>query len=97
MIKANFISVLCLVQSFALAIFLFSWSRNDPSLRIAAFVSVSGLINTLTAVASTLLTGKDLTYIGGKQSSTVTTTSTPETTTETIATKGTESPKDPKE
>jgi len=67
MIKANFISVFCLVQSFFLAIFLFSESRNDPSLRIAAFVSVSGLINTLTAVASTLLTGKDLTYVGGKQ------------------------------
>ena len=41
--------------------FLFGESRNDPSLRIAALVAGTGLVSSLAAIASTILTGKDVT------------------------------------
>lgn len=45
----------------ALMAYLFAESRNDPSLRIAALVAGTGLVSALAAIASTILTGKDLT------------------------------------
>lgn len=42
-------------------VFLFAESRSDPSLRIAALVAGTGLVSTLAAISSTILTGKDLT------------------------------------
>jgi len=62
----NLIPFTCLLFAFVTALYLFWASRSDPSLRLAAFVSVSNLISTLTAISSTLLTGKDLTYTGSK-------------------------------
>ena len=44
-----------------LMVFLFAESRNDPSLRIAALVAGTGLVSALIAIASTMLTGKDVT------------------------------------
>lgn len=60
-ITVNTIALFCLVMSVGLMVFLFAESRNDPSLRIAALVSGTGLVATLGAIASTILTGKDLT------------------------------------
>lgn len=55
------IALTCLVLAVLLMVFLFSESRNDPSLRIAALVAGTGLVSALGAIASTMLTGKDLT------------------------------------
>jgi hypothetical protein len=41
--------------------FLFAESRGDPALRIAALVAGTGLVASLVAIASTMLTGKDVT------------------------------------
>lgn len=60
-VTTNAIALICLVMAVALMVFLFGESRNDPSLRIAALVSGTGLVATLGAIASTILTGKDLT------------------------------------
>lgn len=59
--NSNVIAVLCIVLATLLMGFLFLESRNDPSLRIAALVAGTGLVATLGAIASTILTGKDLT------------------------------------
>ena len=48
--------------SAALAVALFSESRQDPSLRIAALVCVTTLVTNVVAIASTLLIGKDVTH-----------------------------------
>ncbi|MGA7857374.1 MAG: hypothetical protein WCA11_05590 [Terracidiphilus sp.] len=57
----NTVAVLCIISSVALMVFLFSESRADANLRIAALVSGTGLVASLIAIASTLLTGKDVT------------------------------------
>lgn len=59
-LTVNTIALICLLISSCLMVFLFAESRNDPSLRIAALVSGTGLVATLAAIASTILTGKDL-------------------------------------
>ena len=56
----NTIALITLVVATALMVYLFAESRNDPSLRIAALVAGTGLVNLLGAVGSTILTGKDL-------------------------------------
>lgn len=57
----NLIALICLLASTALMAFLFAESRNDPSLRIAALVAGTGLVASLASIASTILTGKDVT------------------------------------
>jgi hypothetical protein len=57
----NLISVICIVSAVMLTVFIFSESRNDSGLRMAALVSSTGIATALVAIASTLLTGKDLT------------------------------------
>jgi hypothetical protein len=64
--KSNTVPLTCLGFAFLTALYLFWASRSDPSLRLAAFVSISNLVSTFTAISSTLLTGKDLTYTGNK-------------------------------
>ena len=57
--NANALISICL--SVGLMIYLFAGSRNDPSLRIAALVAGTALVASLTSIASTMLTGKDVT------------------------------------
>lgn len=57
----NLIAMVCLILSVGLMAYLFGESRADPSLRIAALVAGTGLVASLAAIASTILTGKDLT------------------------------------
>ena len=57
----NTIALVILIAAVGLMVFLFAGSRNDPSLRIAALVAGTGLVSALAAIASTILTGKDLT------------------------------------
>ncbi len=57
----NAIALLVLICATALMVFLFAESRNDPSLRIAALVAGTGLVSSLAAIGSTILTGKDVT------------------------------------
>lgn len=59
--NVNTIALIALIISVGLMVFLFAGSRGDPSLRIAALVAGTGLVSTLAAIASTILTGKDLT------------------------------------
>jgi hypothetical protein len=61
-VTAQRIAFLCLILSTGLMTFLFAESRSDPSLRIAALVAGTGLVSSLAAIASTMLTGKDLTH-----------------------------------
>lgn len=60
--KTNFVPILCLVAAFLLAIFILGETRNDPALRIAALICVTSLVSTFTAIASTMLIGKDVSY-----------------------------------
>lgn len=60
-ISTNTIALISLVVATGLMIYLFAESRLDASLRIAALVAGTGLVSTLAAIASTILTGKDLT------------------------------------
>lgn len=55
------IALICICFAVGLMAFLFGESRNDPSLRIAALVAGTGLVSALSAIASTMLTGKDVT------------------------------------
>ena len=55
------IAMIALILAVGLMVFLFAESRNDPSLRIAALVAGTGLVSALGAIASTILTGKDVT------------------------------------
>lgn len=55
------IALTCLFMATLLMVFLFAESRSDPSLRIAALVAGTGLVSALGAIASTMLTGKDVT------------------------------------
>lgn len=57
----NVIALIILISSAALMVYLFAGSRNDPSLRIAALVAGTNLVAAFAAIASTILTGKDLT------------------------------------
>jgi hypothetical protein len=57
----SIIAIVCLVGAIALMAYLFAESRNDPSLRIAALVAGTGLVASLSSIASTILTGKDVT------------------------------------
>ncbi|MGO8792922.1 MAG: hypothetical protein ACLQVL_36805 [Terriglobia bacterium] len=57
----NTIAMVILLVAVALMAYLFGESRNDPSLRIAALVAGTGLVSALAAIASTILTGKDVT------------------------------------
>jgi len=57
----NTIALVILIAAVGLMVFLFGESRDDPSLRIAALVAGTGLVSALAAIASTILTGKDLT------------------------------------
>jgi len=57
----NMIALICLTLGVGLMVYLFAASRNDPSLRIAALVAGTGLVASLGSIASTILTGKDVT------------------------------------
>ena len=57
----NGIALIALVLAVLLMSYLFMASRSDPSLRIAALVAGTGLVASLAAISSTLLTGKDVT------------------------------------
>lgn len=59
--SSNLIALVCLLLATGLMGYLFGESRMDPSLRIAALVAGTGLVSALAAIASTMLTGKDLT------------------------------------
>jgi K+-transporting ATPase KdpF subunit len=59
--KPNTIAWTLLVLSVGLMVYLFAASRSDPSLRIAALVAGTGLVSSLSSIASTMLTGKDVT------------------------------------
>jgi hypothetical protein len=60
-ISTNTIAFFILIGAIVLMVYLFAGSRNDPSLRIAALVAGTGLVSALAAIASTILTGKDVT------------------------------------
>lgn len=60
-VSTNTIALFCLLGSMVLMAYLFSASRNDPSLRIAALVAGTALVASLASIASTILTGKDVT------------------------------------
>jgi hypothetical protein len=53
-----YIAILCVVASTGLSVYIFSASRLDPGLRMAALVSATNLSSALVAIASTLLVGK---------------------------------------
>lgn len=57
----NVIAFIFGVLSVVFASMIFLESRNDPGLRMAALVSATSIATALLAIASTLLTGKDLT------------------------------------
>lgn len=57
----NTIALITLSLATGLMVFLFAESRNDPSLRIAALVAGTALVASLSSIASTILTGKDVT------------------------------------
>jgi len=59
--STNMIALLSLLGAIGLMVYLFAGSRLDPSLRIAALVAGTGLVSSLAAIASTILTGKDVT------------------------------------
>lgn len=60
-ISTNTIALITLLASVGLMVYLFAESRNDPSLRIAALVAGTALVASLGSIASTILTGKDVT------------------------------------
>lgn len=62
--KPNTIAFWLLMSGVVLTVFLFAESRNDPSLRIATLVSATAFVSSLGSIASTLLTGKDVTAPG---------------------------------
>lgn len=57
----NLIAFVFGIVSVAFTAYIFLASRNDPGLRMAALVSATSTASSLLAIASTLLTGKDLT------------------------------------
>lgn len=60
--KQLFIVIItAIVSSDILTVIVFMFSRNDPNLRVAALVGSGNVAVAFVAIASTLLTGKDLT------------------------------------
>lgn len=59
--QQNTIALIALILAVGMMAYLFAASRSDPSLRIAALVAGTGLVASLGSIASTLLTGKDVT------------------------------------
>lgn len=59
--QQNTIALIALILAVGMMTYLFAASRSDPSLRIAALVAGTGLVASLGSIASTLLTGKDVT------------------------------------
>lgn len=57
----NMIAFIFGIVSVTFTAYIFLASRNDPGLRMAALVSATSTASSLLAIASTLLTGKDLT------------------------------------
>lgn len=57
----NTIALVCIILGVFLTAYIFMASRQDPGLRMAALVAATSLGSALVAIASTLLTGKDLT------------------------------------
>jgi hypothetical protein len=57
----NLIALACIVFCVGLTVFIFAESRTDPGLRMAALVSSTSVAAALIAIASTMLTGKDVT------------------------------------
>jgi hypothetical protein len=55
------IALTCIISCVGLTVFIFSESRGDPGLRMAALVSSTSIAAALIAIASTLLVGKDVT------------------------------------
>lgn len=53
--------IVAMVLSSGMTVMIFLFSRNDPNLRVAALVGAFNIPVAFTAIASTLLTGKDLT------------------------------------
>lgn len=58
----NVIACLCIICCVLLTVFIFSASRNDSGLRMAALVSSTSIAAALIAIASVILTGKDLSH-----------------------------------
>lgn len=58
----NLIAALCIVGGLALTVFIFSSSRSDPGLRMAALVSATTTVGSIITIASVILTGKDVTH-----------------------------------
>lgn len=56
----NLIAVICIVLGVGLVAYVFMASRLDPGLRMAALVAATGVVSALVAIASTILTGKDV-------------------------------------
>jgi hypothetical protein len=65
-VTLNAIALACIVLATGLMVYLFAASRGDPSLRIAALVAGTALVASLGSIASTLLTGKDVTSAAAK-------------------------------
>ena len=57
----NWIALIFGFMAFAVSLYVFAMSRNDPGLRMAALVAATSTGAGLLAVSSTLLTGKDVT------------------------------------
>lgn len=62
----NFIALICILVGALLTIYIFSASRNDPGLRMAALVFASNICTAIVAISSLLLTGKDTTQKGAE-------------------------------
>lgn len=61
-ISSNWVAVFCISCCVGLTVFIFSASRADSGLRMAALVSSTSIAAALIAIASTMLTGKDVTH-----------------------------------
>jgi hypothetical protein len=57
----NLIAAMCIAGAIGLTVFIFSASRNDSGLRMAALVSSTSIAAALLTIASTMLVGKDVT------------------------------------
>lgn len=55
------IVVSCIVLSTGITVYIFASAKADPGLRYAALLGASNIATAMLAIASTLLTGKDLT------------------------------------
>jgi hypothetical protein len=62
--NSNTIALTCIVLGVLITAYIFAASRLDPGLRMAALVASTSIGSTLLAIASTMLTGRDLTPKG---------------------------------